>query len=280
MSPRLADLQRWFAGAITHRGPLTEGIAKVACGVDDPLTLLTAGPGRSPLARLGTYHHAYRARLVECLADDYPAVRAALGEEAFSAQVHGYADAHPSRSPNLNGFGRAFAQFVAAGGEPLPDEGARAYLADLATLEWALVEVVHAEASRPLTLATLAALAPESWATARLRTSDTVRLLAFSHPVPRAFQAFCETGALTLPRPVPVEPSHLLVYRQELTTFRLTLDPTMAALCQALVGGAPLAVALDAAAAATTEPLEALEQRVMIHFREWVECGVFASIDH
>ena len=64
--------------------------------------------------RLAIYRDGYRARLVECLADDYPAVRHLLGAEAFEAIAHAYVDKHPSRSPNLNAFGRLMPAFLAA----------------------------------------------------------------------------------------------------------------------------------------------------------------------
>ena len=55
---------------------------------------------------------AYFARLVECLADDYPCVQYALGEDRFEEIARRYIEAHPSSSPSLNWFGRGFEQFA------------------------------------------------------------------------------------------------------------------------------------------------------------------------
>lgn len=271
MKADLGSLQRWFAGAITHRGPLTEGILREPL-LSDPTELpcvLTAGPSLSALERLGIYHHAYRARLVECLADDYPALRATVGPERFTELVHDYVDRHPSRSPNLNGYGRSFAGFLLAQRE--------VYLSELARLEWALVEVIHAGAAEPLSLTDLAELPVEAWANARLSPSDTVRLLSFTHPVNRAFQRYCETEVASVPEP---EPSVTLVYRQELVSWRLDLDPALTTLIEGLFRGDSLARSLDRLAETAEDEvaLAELEQKVMVHFREWVECGVFAKI--
>lgn len=271
MKADLGSLQRWFAEAITHRGPLTEGILRAPLLSDETelAHVLTAGPRLSALERLGIYHRAYRARLVECLADDYPAVRATVGSDRFTELVHDYVDRHPSRSPNLNGYGRLFPGFLEVQGE--------VYLSELARLEWALVEVIHAGAAEPLSLTDLAQLPVEAWANARLSPSDTVRLLSFTHPVNRAFQRFCETEVATVPEP---EPSVTLVYRQELVSWRLDLEPVLATLVEGLFGGASLAESLDRLAntAQDDAALAELEQKVMVHFREWVECGVFAKI--
>lgn len=271
MTTDLGSLQRWFAEAITHRGPLSQGILRepLLANATELPRVLTAGPQLSALERLSIYHRAYRARLVECLADDYPALRATVGPTRFTEIVHDFVDRHPSHSPNLNGYGRPFSSFLGERGE--------VYLSELARLEWALVEVIHAPAAEPLSLADLSQLPVEAWASARLAPSNTVRLLSFTHPVNRAFQRFCETEAAVVPEP---EPSVTLVYRQELVSWRLDLDPALTTLIEGLFAGQSLAHSLDRLAETAEDDvaLAALEQKVMIHFREWVECGVFAKI--
>src|SRR5690606_2409343 len=104
------------------------------------------------------YHHAYHARLVECLADDFPCVQAVCGEEVFATLARGYIAAHPSRHPNLNGYGAGFPLWLRRLRRPLVH---RALLADLAALEWALVDVLHAQAAPVLDATALAAIPVE-----------------------------------------------------------------------------------------------------------------------
>ena len=70
----LRDVQGWMLEAVT------------AHASDDVEAVVTAGPRLAASARLGVYQSAYHARLVECLADDYPVVLAALGEERFEPE--------------------------------------------------------------------------------------------------------------------------------------------------------------------------------------------------
>ena len=132
----------------------------------------------SSLERLDIYRQAYRARLVECLADDYPVLQHALGETSFETLVPWVHRAAPLAlaEPQL---------FRSAHGRVLPrTECERAELsADLATLEWAMVEVLHAAPAARLSLEELASIAPAAWVTARFAPSATVRVFEFGYPV-------------------------------------------------------------------------------------------------
>src|SRR5437868_5469366 len=91
----LQQLQRWFASAISE----PEG---VSCDSQRSLQLerlVTVGPRQSAAERLRIYHDGYFARLIECLSDDYPALRYALDEDAFNDLCRGYIAQEPSRSP-------------------------------------------------------------------------------------------------------------------------------------------------------------------------------------
>lgn len=96
---RLRAQQTAFADAVTGAHP-ADG------------ALVTPGPRLGAAERVEIYRDGYRARLVECLADDYAAVRSAIGADAFEAAARGYIDAYPSRSPSLNAFGRAMPDFL------------------------------------------------------------------------------------------------------------------------------------------------------------------------
>ena len=89
-----------------------------------------------------------------------------LGEAAFEAVAHDYIDEHPSRSPSLNGFGRSMAPFLAERADAVGAAGVGAFAADLARVEWAIVEAIHAAPSPPLTLDRFEHMTPDQWATA------------------------------------------------------------------------------------------------------------------
>jgi len=258
----LAEVQAWFQKVVTDRAdPDPDAIA----------TLVRPGAQLTPGDAVGVYRYAYRARLVECLADDYPALKHALGEATFGARAEAYVDAYPPRSKSLNFYGRHMAAFCGTWADP-----ESAFYADLARLEWALVEILHAEDAPPLAAEQLATMAPETWAQAKLLPSATFRLCRFAYPANAYFQAFKDDGAPPIPAPAP---HALAVYRQGFTLWRMDLTPAMADLLEDLATGHALGevlgrmeTRLDAAALA-----EATTQ-VMAWFSAWVRGGFFRAV--
>lgn len=84
------------------------------------------------------YHHAYRERLLEVLADSYSKCQLYLGTELFRELALDYITHQPPSMRHLGAYGANFAQLLAA---RYPDN---AELHDLATLEWALRDVFDA----------------------------------------------------------------------------------------------------------------------------------------
>lgn len=265
----LVELQSWFQTVITHPGSVEEGVR--AAGVEAE-RVVRPGAQTTPLDGLEVYHHAYKARLVECLVDDYPALQHALGEEAFEDLARRYIVAHPSRSPNLNAYGRHMEAFCR--GQDLAHAG---FLADLARLEWALVEILHAEDAPPLSAAELEKTPPEQWAGAKLLPSHTFRLCRFDYPVNAYFQAFKEERAPSIPSAAPLA---LAVYRDGLTLWRMELTPAMADLLGDLARGETLGEALGRMEARIKDADELAEaaQSVMAWFSSWVRGGFFRAV--
>ena len=242
----------------------------------DAARFLTRGPKLDAADRLAIYRHGYRARLVECLADDYPALQFALGEEPFEALCHEYIERHPSSSPSLNFFGRHMARFCREGAS----RGllaARDFAADLAALEWALVEVLHARAADALSPEALGAIPVERWPSARLPPSDTARVLRFDYPVSAFFQRFKMGEHPTVPARAR---SATAVYRTDVTLWRMDLTPAMATLLESLFRGATLGDALGQLEGGLDEREAAeAERSVMLWFQEWVKGGLFARVE-
>jgi hypothetical protein len=242
----LREEQLWFARAVM-----------TGAGMELADRRLTAGPKLDARQRLDVYRRGYEARLVECLADDYPVLQMALGHESFQALCRVYVERYPSEAPNLNAYGRHMAEVC---------EG---FAADLATLEWAIVEVIHQAAGAPLTMENLAAIPMDAWATARLLPARAVRLLALGYPANDYFQAVRDGHAPPLPGP---QPSATVVYRSGPTVWRMGLTPPMHRVLAALLGGQPLEAALSLAGDESPERLTAW-------FREWVSSGLFVGVD-
>jgi hypothetical protein len=267
MSASLREVQSRFARTIMEPRPLAELVRE-----DDVADLVTASARQTRLERLDVYHSGYRARLVECLADDYPAMAYAMSgmhamrEGAFEALCHEYIATHPSRSPSLNRFGRHMAPFVLGRG------GAHAgFLRDLAVLEWAIVEAIHAAPVEAIDLEALQNVPIEQWAGARFAPSGAASLIDFDYPVNRFFQAFKEDQAPAIPS---AEGTTTAVYRRGWFVWRMDVAPPMRALLESLFAGVPLGEALDRVASHVESP-----EDVMLTFREWVAGGFFGRID-
>ena len=251
----LGGLQRWLFERVTspHAAPLGPSARRVTAG------------GLPATARLEVYRQGYFSRLTECLADDYPAVAHALGPVAFEALCRAYIDAHPPRSASLNFYGAAFAGFCRG-------PGALVFEADLARLEWAVVEAIHADATATLDLVAVAALGQDQWARARLVPSPALRLVRGSYPVYDYYRAFLDGENPSAPPPAP---SAIAVCRRDDDVWRLRLGEPLADLLGRLIAGERLAAALDAVSgSAGALSAGALERA----FGEWVTCGFFAAL--
>ena len=261
-APETVMIERASATPRGAAGPRRERATREASAA--PSSRLTGAE------RIAIYGDAYRARLVECLADDYPALQYALGDDAFEASCLRYIARHPSESPNLNAFGQHMASFCRTEEEP-----ARLFEADLAALEWAMVEVLHAASPEKLDLATLATIPADRWAGARFLLGGAVRVFEFAYPVNAFFQAFRTDQAPFVPEPGW---SATAVFRDGMTIWRMDLSRAMHALLTMLSSGTPLGAALDnlASSGRITEEEGAL---VMVWFRDWVSHGFFARIE-
>lgn len=250
-------LQRWFFERVTSADAVPgAGVTRV----------ILAGklPARE---RLDIYRHAYVARLVECLVDDYPAVAHALGASAFEAACRDYIAQNPPASSSLNLYGACFAEFC--GARRLPDAE---FLEDLARLEWALVEVIHADAEATLDPTQLAGVAADDWPRLRLVPSPALRSIRCRYPVHRYYQAFVEDEA---PGALEPAPCGVAVCRQADDVWRFGLGPAWLELLGQLCAGSPLARALEAFEVIASERDAAALQRTL---SEWVAAGFFAGV--
>ncbi len=273
-APALASLgertlrrqQQWFLAFITT--PEAEPAALDGAAAAE---LVSGGPTLSSAERLEIYRQAYHARLVECLADDYPVLKHALGDAEFEARCRAYIARHPSRSPSLNGFGAHFAQFCRTA-----SFSHAAFSADLAALEWAIVEAIHAPTAQGIDAEALAAVPAERWSEARLQPNPSLRVLSLEYPANAYFQAVKNGGAPAIPER---RATQVAVYRTGRSVWRMELSPGFAALVESLVNGAPLAAALEA-----VEPLlegaSAAERAETLGswFRHTVSSGLFSGL--
>ncbi len=117
LTPDDAELQRlqaWMQAVITHPAGIARGIESdeakrnVGVPVSDIEQVVTRSSKQSAVERLGVYGNAYFARLLGCMAEDFPATKHAVGEEAFAGFVIRYLQKYPSTSYSLGDLHRRF----------------------------------------------------------------------------------------------------------------------------------------------------------------------------
>lgn len=156
MPADLAALQRRFYALAVGGGEVGE--------VDDDFV---GTPGLSAAKRMQVYADMYLIRLLDTLAEYFPELRAALGDE-YQDVARAYLAAHPPTSPSLRELGRALPAYLA---------GTRADLADLALLEWTRLDLFDGPDEETLDVTAVQSLDPAALAELPLALAVTARLL-------------------------------------------------------------------------------------------------------
>ena len=150
-------------------------------GIED----LVAGDARADArTRLRVYAEAYSLRLLENLENDYPALRAFLGEEDFAEVGGDYIEAHPSATRSVRWFGRHLPDFLVS-----RDQDQNLAAAELARFEWASGEVFDAADAEALKVAAMAGVPPEAWPEMRLRFQPALHRLDLRWNAPAIVEA-------------------------------------------------------------------------------------------
>ena len=202
---------------------------------DTAVEARVVGTARVPVAtRLGIYAGAYRSRLAEALASNYPVLAKLLGEAEFAALAADYIAAHDSPFFSIRYYGDALAKFLAT----REDYAAAPVLAELAQWEWAMTAVFDAADAAPLGAQELGRIPPPQWAQLRLRWHPSVQRLALWWNVPRLWQALSGDGE----RPelvLAAAPVQWLLWRENLTSYFRSLPQDEASMLDAARSGWP-----------------------------------------
>ncbi len=172
--------------------------------------------------RLDVYANAYFYRIHDVLAEDFPTLASALGEEDFHDLVTSYLAVHPSESPSLRWIGDRLSGFLADHDAAASIRAKCPFAADLATYEWATQAVFDARDTEAVRREDLAAVPPEDWDTISIQLCPSVRLLHLDWPVQRLRTAHREEQQLPDLDP---EPTALCLWRHDERVVHRELDP-------------------------------------------------------
>ena len=207
----LAAVQRHFADQVLA-GALPQATP------DDPVT------GRLPI-----YHHAYRARLAEVLADTYAKTFLYMGSDSFDVHARAFAVAHPPQTRSLNRYGEGLVEALRVQYPDNPE------LHELAQLDWDLR--TRFDSADVPTLETAAAQASVTWTTRPGVLHPSALLRTITTNVVGVWNAIHTDD--DVPEAVALSaPATLLVWRKGHQPHFRTLDTAESAWVQAMHAGA------------------------------------------
>jgi hypothetical protein len=285
---QLRDLQRTMAGAVMRplsdeggmRGTWMDGRSAekaVACFIK-PNDRLTS------FERLEIYNRQYWFRLMDCLGEDYPGVRAVIGDSQFHNLAIAYLAQNPSTSFTLRNLGRQLPAFIRA--QPRWTAPHQALALDMARLEWAHIEAFDSEAKTPITAGELAGRDP---AEIRLPLQPYLTLLHLDWPLDNYLIKLRENSRLRgeasnaieqsqrrprarrVPIPKP-DPTYLAVHRHRNLVYYKRLDRVQFQVLTALQKGKSLNNALR------TLPADAGDLPIREWFENWSTLAWFCKL--
>ena len=204
MTP-LAELQHRFQDSVLDPGKSA------------PTSWISASGRAAPDIQLSIYCHAYRARLREVLANDYPATLMAIGDDHFNALVTDYISAHPSHYFSLRDFGKHLPRFMADRVQHEAGYRGMHWLVELSRFEWSLGLAFNAANVSLFTEQDMAGIPAETWPELRFIIHPSLQRLEFEWNIPEMWQA------LTADPPTPVsavrsQAGSWLIWREQLVT--------------------------------------------------------------
>jgi hypothetical protein len=275
----LLEVQRRMARAIFE--PLTSA-DRIIPGADadyiKPNDRLTSAE------RLEIYSRSYWFRILDSLYDDFPGLRAVLGERAFHLLSRAYLADCPSRSFTLRNLGSRLEDWLQRNPQYA---GSRYALAlDMVRLEWAHIEAFDNAAEKVLGPEDLLDLGPAFRATLQ----PYIRLLALQYAVDdlriQVNRASDERGAASnaalkqkhrnMTRRATrskLEPIFLAVHRQNYTVYYRRIAAEEYRLLSALRDGLPIGRAIRCAFEHSSASDEQQQSMLETWFATWAQLG-------
>jgi hypothetical protein len=217
-APTLAQTQQLLWKLITTPEGAAAGLTQLGPADGVRARALVAGDERlSALERIDIYADMYFYRLRDALAEDFAAVSAVVGEDNFHNLVTDYLIAHPPSHFSLRYAGRDLPPFLFH--HPLSRRWP--YLADLARLEWAILDAFDAPDAAVLPPTTLAAVPPESWPALRFQPTPSLRVLQLEWPVDEVWKEVQREETPKVPARAAVS---VRVWRQDLRVYHRRID--------------------------------------------------------
>jgi hypothetical protein len=236
--------------------------------------------------RLEIYNRQYWFRLLDAFSDDFPGLRAILGDRRFEAMAKAYLTDCPSRSFTMRDLGSRLERWLRKHSRYA--RGRLQLSLDMVRLEWAEIEAFDSASQNPIATDSLASANP---ATLKLRLQPYIRLLELRYPVDDLLLAIkhdAETNvasnavnerqkrkkvsALARLKPKSV---YLAIHRLDNTVYFRRLEREEFAILDALGEGRTLERAIVAGFRSSAIRAQERAEHATAWFRNWSSLGWF-----
>jgi len=170
----LAELQQQFQDALLQGAPAPALLAQLS------------SPRVKADEALAVYRDFYQQRLTEFLANEFPTLRAAMGDAAFFALARAYVAAQPSHDRNMRWYGAGLPGFL----DQLDNLAAPRFSRAMAHFEAALAEASDAADELTLRIASLAGFKEVAWPKLKFAFHPSFRLVEAPASLPAFYEAF------------------------------------------------------------------------------------------
>lgn len=238
--------------------------------------------------RLEIYNRVYWFRILSSLADDFPGLRAVVGQHRFDKLIRAYLTDRPSQSFTLRNLGSRLESWLREHPEFTPKTERIAL--DMVRLEWADIDVFDSAELPKMAQADLAQLGEDPV----LHLQPYLRLLDLNYPVDDlllSIRRHLEPESDIASNVVIMEhPSHsrekrvslpkrkkiyLAVHRQDNEVYFKRLQAEGFALLRAIQQGKHLSEAIEATVNWTNQKVEHITVRLHDWFANWAALGWF-----
>ncbi|MFO1258882.1 MAG: DNA-binding domain-containing protein [Gammaproteobacteria bacterium] len=220
--------------------------------------------------RLGVYHYAYRGRLKDVLADDFPKCFTLLGEEDFEKAAYHYLDTYPSHHFSVRYFGLYFSQFLkhTAPYDRLP------VLSEMVRFEWAAQSTLDAKDEPLLKYEDLSRIAADEWPNIIFKFHPSVRIESFEWDTVSIWREIDQEQPPREPKRLEA-PITWLLWRNDLRCYFKSLSTPQQLLAQSIQQALPFGDICERMC--TVLPESEVPTTAMETLLGWVNGGVLAS---
>jgi hypothetical protein len=222
----------------------------------------------SPSAQLNVYVEAYRSRLFDSVAEDYPQLKKYLGAEKFAEIISNFVEKNNSEHFNISRYSLKLPDFLSS------TESVDKFAHELAMLESNILLVEDLPETKILQPEHLQKITAEDFMDLHISPRKALKLLEFSFPVNEFYSQFLADKLFEKPTP---RKSFLAVFRHEDVVWRLSLAEKEYFLLKQIFSGHKISAAFSALMNDFPDLLEdEILQNISSWFARWIQNGLLA----